>query len=122
MFLYIYKVRTPNIKNNCFQTFCLIYFYTITHVKFKFSCIIWMHAFLYLSISNGFPRLYIVICLNLILGVILVGSYNEHALPSAGLVPFLQSTVCNLQNPCEARSRIEIKQQSMNRWVTRGPP
>lgn len=56
--IYIYKVRTPNIKNNCFQTFCLTYFYTITHVKFKFSCIIWMHAFLYLSISNGFPRLY----------------------------------------------------------------
>lgn len=56
--VYIYKVRTPNIKNNCFHTFCLIYIYTIKRVKFKFSCIIWMHAFLYLSISNGFPRLY----------------------------------------------------------------
>lgn len=75
-------------------------------------------TYLYQTVFQDF----IVICLNLILGVILVGSYNEHALPSAGLVPFLQSTVCNLQNPCEARSRIEIKQQSMNRWVRRGPP
>ncbi|XP_061191991.1 uncharacterized protein LOC133200204 [Saccostrea echinata] len=44
-------------------------------------------------------------------------SYNEHAMPSAGLVPFLQSTVCNLQNPCEARSSIEIKQNNMNSFA-----
>ncbi|XP_078319098.1 uncharacterized protein LOC111121791 isoform X3 [Crassostrea virginica] len=44
-------------------------------------------------------------------------SYNEHAMPSAGLVPFLQSTVCNLQNPCEARSKLEIRQNSMNSFA-----
>ncbi|XP_056019725.1 uncharacterized protein LOC125668687 isoform X2 [Ostrea edulis] len=44
-------------------------------------------------------------------------SYNEHAMPSAGLVPFLQSTVCNLQNPCEVRSSLEMKQNNMNSFA-----
>lgn len=58
MFLYIYKVRILNIKNNCFYIFCLIYIYIIIYVKFKFFCIIWMYVFFYLFILNGFLRFY----------------------------------------------------------------
>ncbi|CAC5362986.1 unnamed protein product [Mytilus coruscus] len=34
-------------------------------------------------------------------------SYAPHAMPSAGLVPFLQSSICNIDNKCEDRQKIE---------------
>ncbi|XP_033733256.1 uncharacterized protein LOC117322444 [Pecten maximus] len=45
-------------------------------------------------------------------------SYADRALPSSGMLPFIQSTVCSLQNPCEAQETVQQRQTSAARLTS----
>ncbi|XP_069125419.1 uncharacterized protein [Argopecten irradians] len=45
-------------------------------------------------------------------------SYADRALPSAGMLPFIQTTVCNLQNPCDAQEMVQQRQASAARLTS----
>ncbi|KAL3877830.1 hypothetical protein ACJMK2_035474 [Sinanodonta woodiana] len=52
-------------------------------------------------------------------------SYNERAMPSAGMVPFLQSSVCTLNNPCKTPEQLvqtQTSQQKLSSFLSNLQP
>ncbi|XP_060072042.1 uncharacterized protein LOC132551915 [Ylistrum balloti] len=45
-------------------------------------------------------------------------SYADRAMPSAGMLPFMQSTVCSLKNPCEAEETVQQRQTSASKLTS----
>ena len=43
------------------------------------------------------------------------GHYQDRAMPSAGLMPFLQTFVCNLDNQCHTQDTAQTAQQNAAR-------
>ena len=46
-----------------------------------------------------------------------VGSYPERAMPSAGMIPFLQSSVCTIDNNCSKQEETLQRASAQQRFV-----